>query len=238
MRRPRAVLTLCALALCAALPASAGAATLVGDYTFEDTLNPAAGSGAPLTHLNPANTFATETVDGASRRVLKFPYGGGVRFTTSAPIPNYSIVLKMRFDQLSSWRRIIDFSNRASDTGLYFYNGRLQFYPYLTGPTAIGANQWVEVALTRDSLGNVRWYVNDNPEGAYNDAGNSQARITNSINFFLDDLAVSGEMSSGAVQRIRIYDGILTATEVGVEVHGSAAQPKRSMTGRTEFTAR
>lgn len=214
-RRPlRALLAACAVAL--ALPASSGAASLVGDYTFQDSLDAAAGPGAPLTHIGAAgSTYVEETVNGTPTTVLDFPQGAGVRFSSGAPIENYSIVVLMRFDSMSGWRRIMDFANRTSDRGLYFYNGHLQFYPFLTGSTTVAPNTWVEVALTRDDAGAVRWYVNDQLEATFADSQAPYfAKVTDSVNFFLDDQAVPGEMSGGAVSRIRIFDGILSDDEV------------------------
>ena len=204
------------MSLAALAPASAHGATLVGDYRLDNTLNAAEGSGAPLSTVGNRDTaFVTETVDGSNRTVLRFASGSGVRFETPAALPNSSVVVQFRLDQVSGWRRILDFSSRTQDRGLYFSDGQLQFFPHPAGPTVVSPNQWVEVALTRDSGGSVNWYIDGAYEATRSDTSAPYyARLTDSINFFLDDFLFPGEMSGGAVARIRVFDGVLTGDEV------------------------
>ena len=49
--------------------------------------------------------------------------------------------------------------------------------------------------------------------------------VERSGSFFSDDTAVTGDDPSGSVQRIRIYDGALTAAEVG-NLNGAAGTPE------------
>jgi hypothetical protein len=212
----RMAVALCLLALGALAAPAQGATTLVGDYRFDNRLAAADGPGAPLTSLGPGtNTFATESVDGTNQTVLRFPEGNGVRFTTPTPLPEYSLVVQFRFQDVSGWRRIMDVSNRASDFGLYFRNGQLQFVPLPVSPTRVAPNQWVEVALTRDSAGLVNLYLDGVLEATRSDTTTPHlAKITDSVNFFVDDLLFPGEMSAGAVARIRVFDGILTEGEL------------------------
>jgi Thrombospondin type 3 repeat/Concanavalin A-like lectin/glucanases superfamily len=212
----RMATVLCLLALGVLAPASAQGATLVGDYRFDGRLAASDGPGAPLTNLGPGtNTFATEAVDGSNQTVLRFPEGNGVRFTTPAPMTESSVVIQFRFEDMSGWRRIIDVSNRTSDRGLYFRNGQLQPVPLPVSPTRIAPNQWVELALTRNSAGVVNLYLDGAFEATYSDTTTPHfARITDSVNFFVDDLLFPGEMSAGAVARIRVFEGILTGDEL------------------------
>ena len=210
-------IALCLLALGAFAPASAqGATTVVGDYRFDGGLAASDGPGAPLTDIGPGpTTFATETVDGTDQSVLRFPRGNGVRFTTPTPITDYSIVVQFRLEEVSGWRRIMDMSSRTQDRGLYFLDGQLQFFPFPVGPTTIAPDQWVEVAMTRDSAGVVNWYVDGAFEATRSDTSAPYfAKLTDSVNFFVDDFLFGGEMSGGAVARIRVFDGILTEEEL------------------------
>lgn len=193
-------------------PSASTERLLVGDYRFANTLATSAGAGAPLANLGPGdNVFATETVRGTEQNVLRFPPGNGVRFVASTPMNEYTVVVLMRLEELSSWRRILDFSDRTSDRGLYFLDGRLQFYPFQSGPTTVSPNEWVEVTLTRDAGGVVRSFVNGNLETTISDASPPHfATIADSLNFFLDDLEVANERSAGAVARIRVYNGLVT----------------------------
>jgi hypothetical protein len=206
---------LCLLAL-GALAAPAHGATLVGDYRFDNRLAASDGSGAPLTNVGPgASSFATENVGGHNQTVLRFPRGNGVRFTTTAPLADYSVVVQFRLEEVSGWRRIMDMSSRAGDRGLYFLDGQLQFFPSPVGPSRTAPNQWVEVAMTRTGSGVVNWYVNGAFEATRSDTtAPYYARLTDSVNFFVDDLQVPGEMAGGAVARVRVFDGVLGANEV------------------------
>ena len=118
-----------------------------------------------------------------------------------------------RFNDVSSYKRIIDFKNGTSDRGLYNYSGKLHFYSSATGnTTAIAAGTYVQVVLTRDALKNVVGYLNGIQEFSFADTGDDALiDAANTLRFFKDD---GGESSAGAVARIRLYDGALTANEV------------------------
>jgi hypothetical protein len=222
-RRTRcAAVAICLAALCAAVvPASAGAATLIGDYTFQNTLAASSGPGAPLTDVGSGtSSYATETVDGTPRTVLTFPRGNGVRFSTADALDEYTVVILMRFETMTAGRggrynRVTDVTSRQADEGLYFFNGRLEFYPFTAGSTAIANDEWVEVGLSRDSLGFGNVYVNGNLEGTFDDTATEFAKVTDSINFFVDDTeSTPNEDSAGAVSRIQIFGEVLTQDEI------------------------
>jgi len=68
---------------------------------------------------------------------------------------NYSIGLRFSYSDFNTWRKIIDFKDRTSDRGQYFYGyslSFLQFYPFVTGPNSVDANATVEVVFTRDGV--------------------------------------------------------------------------------------
>jgi OOP family OmpA-OmpF porin len=104
----------------------------------------------------------------------------------------------------------------TSDTGLYSYNGVLTFYSGINGrDVAVTPNTWAQVALTRDRGGNVAGYVNGVEQFRFaDDEGDATISAADTVRFFQDDSAVSGEQSAGAVARIRLYDRPLTAGEV------------------------
>jgi hypothetical protein len=51
------------------------------------------------------------------------------------------------------------------------------------------------------------------------------------LRFFIDDTAVPGEESAGAVARIRIYNNVLTPAEVGALDRAAAAAPPTQVPG-------
>ena len=192
---------------------------LKADYRFANSLENILDSGHPLINLG-TNSFNTDIVDGVSTTVLNFEAGSGVALESAASLidsDNYSIAVLFRFEQTGSWRRIIDFLNRTSDTGLYAYGANLQFYNVSTGSGgSILPGSYIQVVITRDSSKNVVGYVNGNPE--INFVDNAKTAVINSsdiLAFFRDDLIVANEHSAGSVARIRLYNGVLSPQQVG-----------------------
>lgn len=216
---------------------TASAATLVADYRFNDTRASSVGSPPALTDIDddPAadNVFATETVGGSPRRVLQFPLGNGLQASTGGVIPTsaYTIVVLFRFDAVSGFRRIIDFQNGFSDTGLYNLNGNLNFFGSTTGTgnpitPSSGGDPYHEVVLTRDSAGEVVGYVDGAEQLRFDDAsGAAVIHPGQTLRFFKDDNSISGEESAGAVAAIRLYDGPIAGPppELGKTVDASVA---------------
>jgi hypothetical protein len=207
------------------------AQTLTADYQFQNS-HASSVAGAPtLTDLIrpgqtcPAycNTFATETVYGNSQSVLAFPYDNGLGLapTTSVLSNNgiYTIGILARFNNLAGqYTRLIEFKNGTNDRGLYFYNHQLVFFSYgIYGPTIVNENAYAFVVLTRDGAGMITGYVNGWPQFTVDDSSNQYGVIdsNNVLRFFQDNLTgASGEDSAGAVARIRIWDGVLSADDI------------------------
>lgn len=117
-----------------------------------------------------------------------------------------------RFDEISGYRRIVDFKDPPVDNGLYNLDGFLNFFDSAIGASAvIPAATYVQVALTRDGSGQVVGYVNGAPQFAFLDSGNDGVIVGDTLRFFKDD---GGEESVGAVARIRLFDTALSTAEV------------------------
>ncbi len=142
---------------------------------------------------------------------------------------SYTITILFRFDDVNSWKRLIDFKNRTTDWGLYSYYGNLNFYNIITGSgSAIAAGNYVQVTLTRNAQGNVRGFVNGSPEIEFIDSGSEALPgPDNFLSFFQDDTVVANEHTSGAVARIRIWDGPLDPAAVATldRLPGGAGAP-------------
>src|SRR6185436_19453121 len=147
-------------------------------YQFQNTLASALPMGPGLANLG-ANTFVNSVVDGQSRTVLRFAENDGVALSSaSSIIPNdiYTVVVLFSFSNTTSWRRIIDFKNATTESGLYVLSGALDFYPVAGGPTApILSNTFVQVALTRDSSKNVIAYANAVQQFSFIDSADQAA---------------------------------------------------------------
>ena len=209
-----------------AIPAGASAASLVADYRFDDTLSSSVGTAPALVDIGPGpNAFATETVNGVSERVLTFADDSGLSLT-AAPLPadDYSVVLTMRRTEMvlvdPEYQRILDLSSGTVDAGLYTLGRNLDFYDdvdpvdsdHLGAGDPLAENTYAEIAFTRNPAKQFAGYVNGLPQLTYTDVhGPDSALLTAEARFFKDD---SGEDSPGAVARIRLYSGALTAEEV------------------------
>ncbi|MBL8380658.1 MAG: PEP-CTERM sorting domain-containing protein [Burkholderiales bacterium] len=212
----RTISKLLATAVTALGFASAGNAALIHDYQLNGTLADALG-GPSLVPINAGGPNGTIGATGFS-----FPFNSGLQLSNGLPNGgNYSIEMTFSFDEVSSWRRIIDFKDRATDRGLYDYFGGIQFYPFSTGASIFTPGGMVNIIATRDGgTGAFNVYAGGLsilPGGIpLDDSVNNDAVFSaagNLINFFRDDLAVPNEASSGFVDMIRIYDAPITAVE-------------------------
>ncbi len=211
-------------------------ATITADYAFQGSLTSWVGSAPDLDVSGRRSTrFAFEMVSARSyRTVLFFARRSGLALTGVDGIVDargYTVELLFRFDRVDGYRKIIDFRNRVSDTGLYSLDGCLSFFDETTAPRpALEAGRFVHVVLVRDAAGTVVGYIDgvaqlslhDRRELAVVDSGDT-------LLFFGDDVETHGrESSSGAVARIRVYDGPIGADTVAaacVELLGEACEP-------------
>lgn len=169
--------------------------------------------------------------------------GGGFTIETNAQIgDSYTIALKFSFDQVTSWRKIIDYKNRVSDNGFYYYNSKLQFYPYTnqTSTTTYPAGTVLDLIAVRTavtaSTGTFTVYAvgSDNALTKIfeaNDTNNDSLPFKfgtpekTRLGFFYDDVATSSEATpTGKVYDLRIWAGTsLSATTLSAQVLKPAA---------------
>jgi len=185
------------------------------DYQFQNTLTSSVGTAPALANLGP-NAFTAASVDGQTRTVLRFAQNDGVSLgALSSVVPTnvYTVVVLFAFDQITSWRRLIDFKNGTSEIGLYTYQAGLNFYPVVFGPpNIISAGAFVQVAISRDNAGNVAAYLDGVQQFTFVDSNNDAVvNANNVLRFFRDD---SFEATAGAVARIRLYDVALPPSQI------------------------
>ena len=157
---------------------------------------------------------------GGTLNATDYSFAPNQGLTLSNALPNtgdYSILVDFSFTDLSGYRRILDFKNGTSDTGLYDLNSALNFYNITTGAAVFAPNVAVRLVITRDNATDIfTGYINgssqisftDSTDLAVFDAGSSIMR------FFIDDVAVPNEASAGRVGKISIYDSALTPAQV------------------------
>ncbi len=221
-------------------PTPSGPPGLTADYQFQNTRN-SSGGGPLLTDIitgsNGANTFTTEAVEGcAPRAVLNFPKGNGLSLapTTGLTTDNktYSIVMLFKFTEQDHLRAIVDFKNGVDGRGIYAdANNNLAFPNSWSNGNGVSigtgspitANKYVQVVLTRQgsdaNLGRAGVDIGylDRTQQYLNDSLNADGIIDadfNVLRFFINQLTSSQDYSGGSVSRIRLFNRVLTASEV------------------------
>jgi hypothetical protein len=165
--------------------------------------------------------------------------GGGfcIDVNEASLLGNYSIGVRFVYDEMpSSWAKIIDYKNRVSDDGFYFYGGQLLFYPTLSGgegeegyaydeeSPVFSASTIIDIVATRNAATG-RFIVYTVQNGTltevynYDDSSNQYATPVTvdgkvRFGFFHDDSATSSEATNGGrVYAIKMWNGPITALQ-------------------------
>lgn len=207
-------------------------------YTFDtdllDVYSNSTLTAAPACPANPCNSASSFGSDADGKYWTwssTNARGGGFTLLTSANIgTSYTIALKFSFSQVTSWRKIIDYEDRVTDNGFYYYNSKLQFYnggSTFNSTTTYPANTVLDLVVVRESTnpsnpsvvtGTFTVYAvgSDNSLTQlfqYSDTiGNSIPHVTGGgltkLGFFFDDTATGGEATpTGKVYDLRIWSG-------------------------------
>lgn len=203
------VLAPLSIAALAALPGVARAQSPYVAYELNGSYSDSAG--APAANLTPAGgTLGPSNYSFAPNQGLSVTTGALTSTST------YTIFTRFEFDNVGGYRKILDFKDRTSDTGLYVLDGNLRFYNVANGSgSPIAANTFVDVALTRDGATNlVKGYVNGTQAFSFNDTSGLAVFSGTSLNFFRDDNATAAEASAGTVDMIHFYDGVLSDSQI------------------------
>ena len=239
------------LTLTLSVPAQATSSNPTVDYEFENSTTDA-GSASTFTVVpncpgDPcitSSSFGTTVGDGYWSWASTANRGGGFTIDTQQPLTGtYTMMLKFSFtdpNKYSSWRKIIDFQNRADDTGFYLNSGRIRQYPLgSNGPTVFPVNTDITLMVTRDSATKqftVYTYDGTNfiQEIQVTDTNDSAIPVASTLHqggtklgFFFDDLATSSEATStGKVYYIRLWEGqALTSADLQLQSQTAVIAP-------------
>lgn len=210
-------------ALASTLLATAAHAVVIPNHVYEFGGTTADALGGPAMTLGTGATYAGSAAAGG----LRFTKDQGPTVTGAfANTGLYSLELFFTLDQVSSFRRLVDFGNGTDDDGLYLQNGDLRFYGQnLSSDTNIKSGQMTHIVVTRDGTQRVRAYLDGVERFSFNDATSMDAVFSGPdgiARFFRDN---NGEASAGFVDFIRLYDRVLTGTEV-TSLHGGGTPPR------------
>ena len=193
-------------------------------YEFQNTLTDKDGSGPELTVLGNPGVYVLDTlneISNATKTVYRFEANSGFQFNNAEAGDfigeSYTIELYYVFDNLSSWKRVVDWKNRKTDYGAYVYYGQLNFYPYVySGEAPVVPGEYSYYVITRDAgTQKVLIYTDARVEIDFIDTnGDALVDSDNVINFFHDDLVVPNEASSGAVALLNMYNYVLDSNTI------------------------
>ncbi len=240
MQNPRITAVALALGLSMFAAHRAGAAALVANYEFQDTLADSLSAGPTLANVGAGqNSFVSENVYGENRKVLAFPKDNGVLLSPTTQViasDHYTIDMDFRIAATDGYRRLVDFKNSTSDCGLYAYIGTPYFFCYgiaLSPLPVVHANLWTRVTVTRDTGGTVKVYLDGDEQISFDDnTGLAVIDAASSLYFFLDNQTGghANEDSAGEVAAIRLYDDALAAADI------AAAEPCGDANKSSEIT--
>ena len=170
-----------------------------------------------------ADAFAgpSLTSNGGTLNATDYSFGPNQGLTLSNALPSpgdYSILVDFSLSNLSGYRRLVDFKNNTSDTGLYNLNSALNFYNVTTGAAVFAPDVEVRLVITRDNATDLfTGYVNGVSQISFTDSSDLGVFDAGStiMKFFIDDAVVPNEASAGRVSKISIYDAALTPAQVG-----------------------
>ena len=193
-------------------------------YDLNSSLNEVNGNGPALTVLGTDGVYVEDTLNeigSVTKLVYRFESNSGLQFDNTLANnflgENYTIEIYFVFDQLNSWKRVVDWKNRKSDHGAYVYNGQLNFYPHaISSDAPVAAGEYTYYVITRNSANaELLLYTDAETYITLTDAvGDALLDEDNVLNLFHDDLIVSNEASSGAVAMIKLYNYTLDSTTI------------------------
>lgn len=193
-------------------------------YNFENTLREVSGHGPELTVLGNQGIFEVVTLDEIAQKtktVYRFEKNSGLQFNNESAGAligeSYTIEIYFEFDELGSWKRVVDWKNRKTDRGAYVYNGLLNFYNILYSQEApVVAEEFTYYVITRDAVTKkVLIYTDAEVKIDFIDNnGDALVDADGVLNFFFDDLQVPNEASSGSVGMLKLYNYPLDSTKI------------------------
>jgi hypothetical protein len=193
-------------------------------YLFNYNLAESNGNGPNLNMLDSAGMFVIDTLTGLNnitKVVYRFKRNSGVQFNNALAgnflDSTYSIEMYFVFDDVTGYKRVIDWKNRTTDLGAYILSGLLDFYPYATSDSAmVVAGEYTYYVLTRNGLTKeLKIYSNANLGIDFTDASNDAVIDTSHVlNFFQDDLIAQNEASPGAVALLDLYNYVLDSATI------------------------
>ena len=135
-----------------------------------------------------------------------FDANQGLSIALPGPLSVYTIKTAFHFDTVTSYRKIVDFKNRASDDGFYAMNGTFSFFPLKESLVSFAPGEDIVATISRDAAGTVSTTLNGVPIWTFADVDGRAIFDSGFIHLFMDDTQRPGEASAGFVDYVQVYD--------------------------------
>jgi hypothetical protein len=207
-----------------------------GTFLFNNNLNAQEGAVATMTSVDPQNlnSYGTAFLYGATRTTYNTVgatgagNNAGLHLDASSLIPSNQYTLEMVVSEATAggYHKLADVSGLTSDTGYYIYpNSTLGVYNDANGTTATNPGTYYYFALTVNSTGEVKGYVN----GGLEFTTTTAVMNGNIFDLFLDDSATSfNEYSDVSVGLVRLTDSVLSDNQISAlsnNPYGTVPEP-------------
>ena len=150
----------------------------------------------------------------------RFDANEGLNLSSAFSNPaNYSVEIVFSWDAITGgWYKIIDFHNLTRNVGLYTAGYGLYFLDRAFTGGGFADRKLVQVVITRDDATDiVRGYVDGVPMWSFVDSAGEAVfdGPGQTIRLFQDDTVTNGtQAQAGFVDRVRIYNQVLTNAEI------------------------
>lgn len=178
-----------------ARPAAPGPLRLLRDFRMERGFRDVAGRGTELEPLG----------GNLDHGLYVFDPGQGLRVPDAGVTDHYALQLNLIYRGGDGYQKILDFKDRASDGGLYFFRGRLTFYTLATGGTpAPDVEHRLRVERDRTTR-IVRVSLDLRPIFAFIDLDDEAVFEKGRTALFVDDKTTNNEQGAGALRSLSVW---------------------------------
>ena len=193
-----------------------------GTFLFNNNLNAEEGDVASMTPVDPQsqNFYSSAFLYGSNRTTYNTIGGSGagnnaglhLDASSLIAVDNYTLEMVVSQATAGGYHKLADVSGLTSDSGYYIFpNSTLGVYNVASGTTATNPGTYYYFALTVNSTGEVKGYVN----GGLEFTTTTTIMNGNIFDLFLDDSPTSfNEYSDVSVGLVRLTDSVLSDSEI------------------------
>lgn len=203
-------------------------ASPIVDYQFNGNFDDSAGGSSIIVHptcqddppvdpCNSSSTFGTDSLGTFWQWASSNPRGGGFTLQTLEQLGGtYTLSMRISFNDVVSFNKILDFKNRTSDNGLYFFLNGIRFFPEPGTDETFMANEVVDLTIARDASSQRVVVLVDSTQTLFEFTDSNEWAVAELIGngsvlgFFHDDTVTSSEGTSGGkVYFLQIFNEFL-----------------------------